>query len=704
MIYKSTSTPTRMSTGIFRINNVIISLVLCLILLISPSRAFQRTIFKKLRSESNLLSRADERRAFAPAFSPPLLSFPTKKSLLDVVPRGGDQDQELNGDNHEAEAEPTEDEDEYEYEQESSEDEEELPDDELILSSSYTSTSTVESQLQSLDDADTRSSTDTDTATTDTATDTTAAAPAPSKSESKQSESSLAIWGSVSSAFQMNIDAKDELIHNNTNTITTNNANEYEYEYDYANTVAVPDTDTFSDTDSAPDNENENDDKFENAHDEYDDNEELLIEEEYDNQDCTDTRTVQFDWKDRQDIMQEMEINEYDASEESEEESSNSNLYENDDDDDDDEEEQQEKIEEEMEESYHTSTSTSTNTYIRSENDSCLEETSFDNEDIKQSVTSSISDEDADADADDKIPSIDPSESAPSSENVAIYTEVDSSSDSETLPENNTNRIQIQNNQEEDESSSDLESDLEAGQGDISTDSKEDMDIDMDLDQDMDEFISGDDRPPTMEEIVREEWSMIPETEGEDEGEENELKRVEDDDMRAKKQIQTQQEKEKEKEKKHKDKQKKKKHNDKERKKEREDKDKNKKKKKDKKKKERERKREEKERSDHEAKISPPTEALIDPSALEADAAGNAISGQVVPVQANQLHVVPEKGIDSPYISSGFVSMLLLCSFLIYCASIVFRVSECSYHVPYYSSGQPSTKYHPLDFRPRTKA
>ena len=196
---------------------------------------------------------------------------------------------------------------------------------------------------------------------------------------------------------------------------------------------------------------------------------------------------------------------------------------------------------------------------------------------------------------------------------------------------------------------------------------------------------------------------MIPETEGEDEGEENELKREEDDDMRAKKQIQTEQEKEKEK--KHKDKQKKKKHNDKERKKEREDKDKNKKKKKDKKKKERERKREEKERSsDHEAKISPPSEALKDPSAVEADAAGNAISGQVVPVQANQLHVVPEKGIDSPYVSSGFVSMLLLCSFLIYCASIVFRFSECSYHVPYYSSGQPSTKYHPLDFRPRTKA
>ena len=272
MIYKSTSTRTRMSTGIFRIN-VIISLVLCLILLISPSRAFQRTIFKKLRSELNLL-RADERRAFAPAFSPPLLSFLTKKSLLDVVPRGGDQDQELNGDNHEAEA--NEDEDEYEYEQESSEDEEDLPDDELISSSSYTSTSSVESQLQSLDDADTitvtdTTDTDTDTAATAAATSTAAAA-SPSKSESKQSESSLAIWGSVSSAFQMNIDAKDELIHNNTNTITTNNANECEH--DYANTV--------SDTDTAPDN----DDKFENAHDEYDDNEEL-IEEEYDKQDCT---------------------------------------------------------------------------------------------------------------------------------------------------------------------------------------------------------------------------------------------------------------------------------------------------------------------------------------------------------------------------------------------------------------------------------
>ena len=240
MIYKSTSTCTRMGTGIFRIN-VIISLVLCLILLISPSQAFQRTIFKKLRSELNL-SRADERRAFAPAFSPPLLSFLTKKSLLDV-PRGGHQDQELNGDNHEAEA--NEDEDEYEYEQESSEDEEDLPDDELISSSSYTSTSSVESQLQSLGDADTITDTDTGTGT-DTADTSTAAAASPSKSESKQSESSLAIWGSVSSAFQMNIDAKDELIHNNTNTITTNNANECEH--DFANTI--PDTDTVSDTDN----------------------------------------------------------------------------------------------------------------------------------------------------------------------------------------------------------------------------------------------------------------------------------------------------------------------------------------------------------------------------------------------------------------------------------------------------------------------
>lgn len=271
---------------------------------------------------------------------------------------------------------------------------------------------------------------------------------------SSDASSSTTLWGSITSAFQMNIDAKEELIHDK--QLYAGNVEESKI---HARTRTVDDAETQIVSEILE----------QHSHEEYDDDQEEYDEETAQNEEsstATASSRILLNGEESDDDYDDY-IETADRGAESSEEVSES--Y-------DDKEETESQSESKI--IAHSQDSESTRKLPESDQQSQIVQIEqFDSLNRKETRTV---------------------------ENVSIYTQIDeSSSDSEidiiTTPTNNGKDSLEDEPEHESENSSTMEED----------DDSEDLDYHS---------------PPTLEEIVREEWSMIPETEVEDEGEENELR------------------------------------------------------------------------------------------------------------------------------------------------------------------------------------
>ena len=366
---------------------------------------------------------------------------------------------------------------------------------------------------------------------------------------SQTSSSSSSLWGSITSAFQMNIDAKDELMQE------SNDDDKDDEDSDSA-TNSDSDEDVYDPIMNSGEHETgqefiqENDDIDESSDEE--DNDEVQIS------DVAPASSTFIKDKKNDDLSSDDDDLEI-LSEEEE----NENENENDDEDNKNDKEDgilmMEAIKEQIEDALEIEEIVES-TDEEEDLDISVADSSFDGLQRVEYEEESGSDEDFNPDDVEQ-------------DNISVYTDISSTSDSELVH-------------------------YEEEEGYFGLKDEDDMDYSTPL--------------PTLEEIVREEWSMIPETEGEDEGRENEIEE------------EPRREKRKPKKKKKKDTDKKKKHD----------------------KKDRDRKvdaEKERIRAEEQGRLElTPEEALPPPTVA-------------VTVEEKAVAATPEEQ-ESPFISSGFVS------------------------------------------------
>jgi len=259
-----------------------------------------------------------------------------------------------------------------------------------------------------------------------------------SDSEEEVSSSAKAnLWGSISSVFEMNIEAKDELIHDDTDSVAESVITEKKE----LKRGTAAEVNAVTEEDEETTDESEIDDLEEESEEE-----EEIRGIVHRSEVATSSSRLVDHVEGEGEGEGEVDKGESDTNDDDEEESESDSA--------DDTVEEVDEEDDLAELAYTVEES---------------EDEFSDSNNEATHVTPSVTNEDADSSDKFEDSSNNPGE------NISIYTDLDSTSDSETFPE----EIEI-----EEEDSAPL---------------------------------------PTFEEIAREEWSMIPETEGEGEGEENEL-------------------------------------------------------------------------------------------------------------------------------------------------------------------------------------